>query len=81
MSHDNLTKVLAASVIVAVVAIIVLLATTTMYAEHLSDDRKADQIAACVRANQIRSYINDILVEQHIALPPISIPVCSDIIK
>lgn len=84
MSHKAHTWLLWLSVTGAAFAIVVSMVATVLYSHHLSADRRAEQIAGCERANQQRAYINAI-IEAHdlptLALPPIPIPNCEEIIK
>lgn len=82
MSNSTHAKLLFVSVVVAAVAMVIAMAGTVLYAQHLSQDRRAEQVAGCIRANQQRIYINKIL--EHLPefrLAPIVIPDCSAIIK
>ena len=54
---------------------------TILYTTHVSGERRAEQVAGCERANQTRRYINTIIKELEMSLPPIVVPVCEDIIK
>jgi hypothetical protein len=84
VSHKAHTWLLAASVAVGVAAIALSMAATVWYSAHLSSDRKAEQVAGCERANVQRSYINAIIdahTHPSLALPPIPIPNCEEIIK
>lgn len=82
MSHSTHLKLLFVSVAMAAVAMVTMMVGTVLYAQHLSQDRRAEQVAGCIRANQQRIYINKIL--EHLPefrLAPIVIPDCSAIIK
>ena len=82
MSHRTQSVVLVASVAVAVAAIVVSLIVLAWYTQHLAAERRAEQVAGCVRANQQRVYLNKI-IEHHpsFELAPIVIPDCEEIIK
>ena len=82
MSHRTQSVVLVASVAVAVAAIVVSLIVLAWYTQHLAAERRAEQVAGCVRANQQRVYINRLVsVNPDLNLPPIHIPDCEEIIK
>jgi hypothetical protein len=68
-------------VLLCTFVILVCLAGTIVYSSHLSGERRAEQVAGCERANVQRRYINAIVVELDMSLPPIPIPVCEDIIR
>jgi hypothetical protein len=73
-----------ASVVVGIAAIVLSMAATVWYSAHLASDRRADQVAGCERANVQRAYINAIIdahTHPSLALPPIPIPDCEQIIK
>ena len=82
MSHSTHNRLLFASVALAAAAVVISMAATVWYSSHLASDRRAEQIAGCLRANQQRVYINKI-IEHHptFELPPIVIPDCQTIIK
>jgi len=82
MSATTHNRLLAASVAVAVAAIFLSIVAVAVYSQHLTAERRTEQIAGCERANQQRTYINEI-IEHHPAfeLPPIVIPDCNAIIK
>ena len=81
MSHRTQSVLLSASVTVAVAALVSSLILLVWYSQHLAADRRAEQVAGCVRANQQREYINLILISTNSDLPPILIPDCEEIIK
>ena len=84
MSHKAHTLLLWSSVAGAALAIVVSMAATVIYSQHLSRDRRAEQVAGCERANVQRAYINAIIdahTRPSLALPPIPIPDCEQIIK
>jgi len=81
MTHRNYMRLLVASAATAVVMVCGALVATIAYAKHQSDDRKAEQIAGCERASDLRRTVNAIIVEQGLATPAILIPDCSAIIK
>ena len=82
MSHRTHSVLLVASVTVAVAALVSSLILLVWYSQHLAAERRAEQVAGCVRANQQRVYLNKI-IEHHpsFELPPIVIPDCEQIIK
>jgi len=63
---------------IGVVAFTVLF--SVVYAQKLDSSRRAEQIAGCERANQQRRYINEIILRQHLQMPPIVTPICAEII-
>lgn len=82
MSHKAHTWLLWSSIVGACVAIVVSMVATSVYSSHLANDRKAEQIAGCERANVQRAYINRLLsTHPDLGLPAIPIPDCEEIIK
>jgi len=75
-------KIMWVAVGMCVAVVVVSLFATIGYSRHLSDDRRAEQIAGCERANVLRGYMNTILLHHSgLGLPAVPIIDCEAIIK
>jgi heme exporter protein D len=75
-------KIMWVAVGMCVVVVVASMLATVFYSRHLSDDRRAEQVAGCERANVLRGYINTILLHHPtLGLPAVPIIDCEAIIK
>ena len=61
MSHGDHMRLLLASVTVCFIALFVLVIVSTVHVTNESDQRRAEQVAGCERANLLRAEVNLLL--------------------
>lgn len=80
MNNGHLHRMFIVVFAVCAVVIVASLIATAWYTAHITNDRRAEQVAGCERANLQRAAINQIIVELRLDVKPLVIPVCEDII-
>jgi hypothetical protein len=74
--------ILEITVVACMLIVTCAMVASVVYTSHSLNDRRIEQVAGCVRANQQRAYINTILFHHpEIKFPPIIIPDCEEIVR
>ena len=81
MMNGHAFTILRLAVVVCVAVVAASLAATVWYTAHLSADRRVEQVAGCLRANEQRRVINLLVVAAGLDVAAIPIPDCEQIIR